>query len=83
MQRTQISLEVEQRRLLDEAAARTGKSLSALIRAAVEAVYGSERSAERDLALMHRGIGAWRDRDTDGQAWVEQMRTGRRLSDAE
>ncbi len=83
MQRTQISLEVEQRRLLDEAAARTGKSISALIRDAVEAVYGAERSAERDLALMRRGIGAWRDRDTDGEAWVEQMRTGRRLSSVE
>jgi hypothetical protein len=50
MQRTQISLTTEERRALDAAAARTGRSVSALIRDAVETVYGAERSLEDDLA---------------------------------
>jgi len=38
MQRTQISLTAEERQILDAEAARSGKSLSALIRDAVERV---------------------------------------------
>jgi hypothetical protein len=63
----------------DAASARTGRSLSALIREAVEKVYGSERSAEDDLASMRRAFGSWKDRDRDGAAWVEERRSGSRL----
>jgi hypothetical protein len=80
MQRTQISLTAEERRTLDAEAARTGRSISSLIRSAVEAVYGSERSSEDDLAMMRRAFGSWKDRDTDGQAWVDDRRSGSRLS---
>jgi predicted transcriptional regulator len=80
MQRTQISLTHEQRRALDAAAARTGRSISALIRNAVETVYGAERATEDDLAAMRRGFGAWRRRDQDGATTVEQLRSGSRLS---
>lgn len=79
MMRTQISLTIEERRALDAAAARTGKSIAALIRDAVETVYGAERSSEDDLAAMRRAFGSWKNRDLDGAAWVDQLRSGSRL----
>ncbi len=80
MMRTQISLNPEDRRLLDAEAARTGQSISALIRAAVEITYGAERSSVDDIALLRQGFGAWQDRDIDGAAWVEGLRSGARLN---
>jgi hypothetical protein len=80
MQRTQISLTSEERRVLDAAAARTGRSIAALIRDAVHAVYGSERSSDDDLATMRRAFGSWKDHDLDGAAWVDRLRSGSRLS---
>ncbi|HEV7208411.1 MAG TPA: ribbon-helix-helix domain-containing protein [Mycobacteriales bacterium] len=80
MLRTQISLTSAERRALDAEAARTGRSISALIRAAVDQVYGAQRSSGEDLAVMRSAFGAWSDRELDGAAWVEQLRSGTRLT---
>jgi ribbon-helix-helix CopG family protein len=79
MERTQISLTAEERMTLDAEAARTGKSMSALIRYAVTAVYGAGRSGSDDLDLMRQTFGTWTERDEDGAAFVENLRSGSRL----
>jgi len=80
MQRTQISLTADERRALDAEAARTGRSISALIRDAVEIVYGTQRSSEDDLRVMRDAFGCWERRSEDGESWVDRHRSGRRLS---
>lgn len=82
MLRTQISLSEEDRRLLDDMSARTGRPMAALIRDAVQMAYGSDRPADDDLKAMRAAFGAWRSRSYDGATYVERMRTGRRLRTA-
>ncbi|WP_158603909.1 ribbon-helix-helix protein, CopG family [Cryobacterium tepidiphilum] len=82
MLRTQISLTSEERRLLDVESARTGRSISALIRDAVSQVYGSRREADDDLRAIDAALGAWGERDVDGEGYVERLRPGTRLDEA-
>ena len=82
MLRTQISLTVEERRLLDREAARTGRSISALIRDAVSTTYGPGRDADADLRAIDTALGAWGERELDGEAYVERLRSGSRLDRA-
>ncbi|WP_166822302.1 ribbon-helix-helix domain-containing protein [Brevibacterium limosum] len=80
MQRTQISLTIEARRLLDNEASRTGRSISALIRDAVENTYGTGRSTDDAYSAIEEAFGAWIDRQEDGEAYVERLRSGDRLN---
>lgn len=79
MLRTQISLNAEERRLLDKEAARTGRSISALIRDAVTLVYSTGRDADDDLRAIDAALGAWGGRELDGEVYVENLRSGGRL----
>ena len=79
MNRTQISLTEEDRRLLDTAAASTGRSLSALIRDAVRARYGAGPELDEEEVLA-RAVGSWEDRG-DSAEYVDRLRSGRRLDD--
>ena len=63
---------------LDEEAARTGRSISALVGDAVKIVDGVKRSTEADLAIMRKAFGAWKDRESDGESWVESLCSGSR-----
>lgn len=81
MQRTLISLTAAERRVLDEEEARTGRSISALIRDTVESVYCTKRSSEDDLAAMRQAFGSWSGRETDGEGWVEERRSRGRVHD--
>jgi len=82
MLRTQISLTAEERHALDAEAARTGKSISALIRDAVERSYGTSRSSADDLNLMRQSFGSWTARHEDGASIVERLRSGSRRTRA-
>lgn len=82
MLRTQISLTPEERRLLDVEAARTGRSISALIRDAVSRTYSAGRDADADLRAIDAAFGAWSDGGVDGEAYVERLRSGSRLDQA-
>lgn len=79
MQRTQISLTSEERQALDAVALRTGRSVSSLIRQAVDVMYGVSRTADEDLEIMRQAFGAWRDRDATGEEFVEKIRGASRL----
>ncbi|MGH7705061.1 MAG: ribbon-helix-helix protein, CopG family [Candidatus Dormibacteria bacterium] len=78
-ERTQISLTREERRVLNAEAARTGRSIAALIRTAIETVYGEGRSAADDQAAMRQSFGAREGHAEDGATWVERLRAGSRL----
>lgn len=78
MLRTQISLTEEQKHRLDAESAKTGMSLSELIRRAIDRCYAPSRDLEADLRAIQEAAGAWEDRDFDGAEYVERMRPGKR-----
>ncbi len=80
MVRTQISLTEEGRALLDREALKTGRSISALIRDAVQLQYGETTSLAANLAALSEAAGSWADHEQDGESWVEELRPGHRLS---
>jgi len=80
MIRTQISLAPDDRALLADLSRRTGQSMSALIRDAVARTYRQAAPADR-AAVLRSVAGSWADHDSDGAAYVEDLRTGTRWQD--
>jgi hypothetical protein len=80
MIRTQISLTDADRDVLAAAHRRTGRSMSALIRDAIHATYGTPGAKARTLAAIEATFGVV-SLDVPGEALVEQVRSGSRLAD--
>lgn len=81
MLRTQISLPTALKMLLDERSRETGLSIAELIRQAVTAAYGTAYDPAAARAAVRAAAGSWKNRDFDGEEYVERMRTGRRLDE--
>lgn len=81
VERTQIYLSREQAAALDREAKRSGTTRSHLIREAIEARYGPDRDAGEVRKALRATAGLWNDRSETGEAYVERLRTGRRLRD--
>lgn len=79
LRRTQISLSEDDRQLLDGVAARTGRSIAALIRAAIHIAYATPDDTEQHLASMRQAFGAWQRESLSGADYVERLRSGRRV----
>lgn len=80
MERTQISLRVDQRAALDEASSRSGRSVAAVIRDLIDSAFELGRSTDDDLANLRSSAGSWAADDRgDGAAYVERLRSGRRI----
>lgn len=79
MERTQIYLSREQATALDREARRRGTTRSHLIREAIEAHYGADRDASEVREALRATAGLWSDRPETGEAYVERLRSGRRL----
>ncbi|MGQ0744537.1 MAG: hypothetical protein ACT4OS_09425 [Acidimicrobiales bacterium] len=87
MMRTQISLTPEGRQLLEDAAVRTGLSMSALIREAVQTVYGTGKSRQDSLDAIAVSAGVWKSQEDGGQreggeVFTERLRSARRLQES-
>jgi len=82
VRRTQIYLTEEQGRLLEKRSQASGRTVSDLIREAIDSVYSRRRSISRQerVRIARRTAGAWRDFPESGRAYVERIRGSRRLA---
>ena len=82
MRRTQIYLTDAHGRLLQDRRRASGRTISQLIRDAIDATYASGRRLSQDerLRIARRAAGAWADRDETGTEYVERIRGSRRLA---
>lgn len=82
MQRTQIYLTHEQGRMLERRSRATGRSISQLIREAIDAAYlrGRQVSRADRVRLARKSAGAWTAFDVTGAEYVERIRGARRLA---
>jgi predicted DNA-binding protein len=81
MRRTQIYLDDRQRRKLDRVAKRTHRTLSELIREAIDARYGATAREDFLQALNAGAFGVWKDRKDLGSTdeYVRSLRRGSRV----
>jgi len=73
--RTQITLTDSQYLRLKQESDRTGVGLAELIRRALTVAYGDPARSDTGHVLEVT-FGAWRDREMDGEAYVERLRPG-------
>jgi Ribbon-helix-helix protein, copG family len=81
MRRTQIYLDDEQRRKLDRVAKRTHRTVSELIREAIDVRYGAAPKEDFLEALIDGAFGVWKDRTDLGTTdrYLRGLRRGSRL----
>lgn len=81
MRRTQIYLDERQQRELHRAAERTGKTVSALIREAIDARFATTSNEHFLEALRTGAFGVWRNRADLGtvESYVRRVRRGNRI----
>jgi predicted DNA-binding protein len=81
MRRTQIYLDDGQRRKLDRVAKRTRRTVSDLIREAIDARYAAAPGEDFVEALRAGAFGVWKARTDLGQTdvYVRRPRRGRRI----
>jgi hypothetical protein len=81
MRRTQIYLDDQQRRKLERVAKRTHRTLSELIREAIDARYAATPKEDFLEALRSGAFGVWKARKDLGttDAYVRRQRRGRRI----
>jgi hypothetical protein len=82
MRRTQIYLTEEEGRLLERRSRATGHSVSELIRAAIDGVYGRPKALSRaeKIRIARATAGSWKDFPETGAEYVERIRGSRRLA---
>jgi hypothetical protein len=82
MRRTQIYLTEEQGHLLDRRSQATGRTVSELIRTAIDEVYVRRRTMSKTerARTARKTAGAWKDFGETGAEYVERMRGSRRLT---
>ena len=82
MRRTQIYLTEEQGRLLKSRSKATGRTISELIRAAIDSAYRRRREMSRSgkVRIARRTAGSWVGFPESGAEYVERIRGSKRLS---
>jgi len=82
MKRTQIYLDDRQRRKLDHVAKRTRRTVSDLIREAIDARYAATPREDFLEALRSGAFGVWKGRKELGRtdAYLRRLRQGSRIN---
>ena len=82
MRRTQIYLSEEQGRYLERRSRATGRTVSELIRTAIDDAYLKRRPMDRAerLRIVRSTAGAWKDFPYTGSEYVERIRGSGRLA---